>query len=69
METTKNASVHRFHDRIAVRIGMAATEYVTPEMARKLAVSLAKFADDVDRRKFTAPGGLGTDYHEQEPTT
>jgi len=69
METTKNARIHRFRDWVAVSIGEGATEYVTPEMARKLAVSLAKFADDVDRRKFTAPGGLGTDYHEQEPTT
>ena len=69
METTKNESIHRFHDRIAVRSGMAATAYVTPEMARKLAVSPAKFADDADRRQFTDIGGLGTDYHEQEPTT
>jgi hypothetical protein len=68
METTKNASIHRFRDLIAVRIGKAATEYLTPEMARKLAESLAKFADDVDLRKFT-DSGMGTDYHEQEPTT
>jgi hypothetical protein len=66
METTKNASVHRFHDMIALRVGNSATEYLTPEMARKLAVSLARFADDVEHRKFTAPGGLGTDYHETE---
>jgi len=69
METTKNASVFRFRDWIAVRIGKAAPELVTPEMARKLAVSLAKFADDVNRRKFMDIGGLGTDYHEEGPTT
>jgi hypothetical protein len=68
METTKNASIHRFRDWIAVRVGKGATEYLTPEMARKLAVSLAKFADDVEHRKFT-DSGLGPDYHEQEPTT
>jgi hypothetical protein len=67
METTKNASIHRFRDWIAVRVGKGATEYLTPEMARKLAVSLAKFADDVDHRKFT-DSGLVKDYHE-EPTT
>ena len=66
MNITKQARVHRFHDYVAVSVGDADTEYLTPEMARKLAVSLARFADDVEHRKFTAPGGLGTDYHETE---
>ena len=69
MNITKQACVHRFHDYVAVRVGDADTEYLTPEIARKLAVALARYADDAERRKFTDPGGLGTHYIEAVEVT
>lgn len=69
MNITKQARVHRFHDYVAVRVGNAATQYITPEVARKLAVALARYADDAERRKFTDPGGLGTHYIEAVEVT
>ena len=64
MKIAKHARVHRFQDYVAVSVGNGATQYVTPEVARKLAVALARYADDAERRKFTDPGGLGTHYIE-----
>lgn len=69
MNITKHARVHRFHDYVAVSVGDADTEYLTPEIARKLAVALARYADDAERRKFTDPGGLGTHYIEAVEVT
>ncbi len=69
MNITTAGHIHRFRDYVALSVGKGETEYLTPEIARKLAVALARYADDIKSRKFTAPGGLGTYYIEATEAT
>lgn len=46
------ASVHRFHDKVAVYVGNGGTTYLTAKQARKLARALAACAKSVVDEKF-----------------
>ncbi len=47
-------SVHRFHDQVAMWDGVGEeTVYLSRELALKLSSTLALFAHDIDKVKFT----------------
>lgn len=46
------ASVHRFHDEVAVHVGDGQTTYLSAKQARKLARALNKAAKSVETESF-----------------
>ena len=53
MKTNKNASIHRFHDQVAISFEGAGTVYLSPKMAKKIANQLNKYARDCEKINFS----------------
>lgn len=52
MKTQENASLHRFHNLVAVSFTDTNTLYLTPELAQKLSDQLAIYAKDCNTTRF-----------------
>ncbi len=52
--TQRNASIHRFHNKVALSFSSTDQLYLTPEMALKLSEQLAIYAKDCQSTKFTS---------------
>ena len=60
MDAINSARVHRFGDKVAVRLGEGnLTVYLTPELSKKLARLLVTYGEDCEMFKFTE-SQLGT---------
>lgn len=51
-DTQKTFEAHRFGELVAFHLDNTETLYITSDMARRIGLVLARFADDIDKTGF-----------------